>query len=93
MVKRLTVNLSESLRRKAKAVAALRGERVSDIVREALAECVAEGTEPQESRAGQPIQDLDDLRRAQFWPEDEPVDDFVAAVHEWRHRDRQFQDE
>jgi len=92
MVKRLTVNLPESLRRKAKAAAALRGETVSGVIREALAEYVAEGIEPQESRAGQPIQELDDLR-AQFWPEDEPVDDFVAAVREWRHRDRQFQDE
>ena len=89
MVKRLTVNLPESLRRKAKAAAALRGETVSGVVQEALAEYVAEGIEPQESRAGQPIQDLDDLR-AQFWPEDEPVDDFIAAVREWRHHDTQF---
>jgi len=92
MVKRLTVNLSESLGRKAKAAAALRGETVSDVVREALAEYIAEGTEAQECRAGQPIQELDDLR-AQFWPEDEPVDDFVSAVREWRHRDTQFQGE
>ncbi len=92
MVKRLTVNLPESLRRKAKATAALRGETVSGVVQEALAQYVAEGVEPQESRAGQPIQDLDDLR-AQFWPEDEPVDDFIAAVREWRHHDTQFWDE
>ena len=62
MVKRLTVNLPESLRRKAKAAAALRGETVFGVVQEALAGSVAEGMEPQESRAGQSIQELDDSR-------------------------------
>jgi len=30
-----------------------------------------------------PIASLDDLR-ADFWPEDESIDDFLAAVREWR---------
>jgi hypothetical protein len=29
------------------------------------------------------IQDLDDLK-GDFWSEDEPVDDFIRTVHEWR---------
>ena len=44
MVK-LTVKVPEVLRRRAKAVAALRGETVSDVVREALAEYIAEAME------------------------------------------------
>lgn len=29
--------------------------------------------------------DFDDLRaKADFWPEDESIDDFIAAVQEWR---------
>ena len=92
MVKRLTVNLPESLRRKAKAAAALRGETNSGIIREASAECAAGGIELQESLAGQPIQELDGLR-GQFWSGDEPVNDFVAAVREWRHQDTQSQDD
>ena len=31
-----------------------------------------------------PVTDLDALG-ADFWPEDESVDDFVAAVRQWRH--------
>jgi hypothetical protein len=30
-----------------------------------------------------PIASIDDLR-ADFWPEDESIDDFIAAVREWR---------
>lgn len=44
MVK-LTVKVPEALRRRAKAVAALRGETVSDVVREALAEYISEAME------------------------------------------------
>ena len=45
---KLTVKLPELLRRQAKAVAALRGETVSDIVREALEAYVAEVLEENE---------------------------------------------
>jgi len=41
-VVKLTIKLPESLRRRAKAVAALRGETVSEVVREALEVYVAE---------------------------------------------------
>jgi len=37
-----------------------------------------------EHQGVQPITDLDAL--AGGWPEDEPVDDFIAAVREWRRR-------
>jgi len=47
-ITRLTIKLPESLRRQTKAVAALRGETVSDIVREALEAYVAEMLEESE---------------------------------------------
>ena len=31
-----------------------------------------------------PAQQLNDLR-GDFWPEEEPIDDFIAAVRRWRH--------
>lgn len=45
---KLTVNMPETLRRRVKAVAALRGESVSDIVRAALESYVADALEEQE---------------------------------------------
>jgi len=42
MVAKMTIKLPEALRRRAKAVAALRGETVSEVMRAALAEYVAE---------------------------------------------------
>jgi predicted DNA-binding protein len=42
METRLTIKLSEDLRQRAKAVAALRGETVSELVREALEQIIAE---------------------------------------------------
>lgn len=45
---KLTVNLPETLRRKVKAVAALRGETVSDIVRSALESYVSDALEEQD---------------------------------------------
>ena len=42
MTVKMTIKLPESLRRRAKAVAALRGETVSEVMRAALAEYVAE---------------------------------------------------
>lgn len=35
----------------------------------------------------EPIQDIDSLR-ADFWPEDESVDEFVATIREWRREGR-----
>ena len=42
MAVKMTIKLPEALRRRAKAVAALRGETVSEVMRAALAEYVAE---------------------------------------------------
>ena len=42
MIVKMTIKLPEALRRRAKAVAALRGETVSEVMRAALAEYVAE---------------------------------------------------
>ena len=48
MEARLTIKLPDALRRRTKAIAALRGESVSDVVRKALAEYVAEAMEEAE---------------------------------------------
>jgi predicted DNA-binding protein len=45
---KLTINLSETLRRRTKAVAALRGETVSDVVRDSLEAYIAEAFEEAE---------------------------------------------
>jgi predicted DNA-binding protein len=45
MLTKLTIKLPEELRRRAKAVAALRGETVSDVIREALQNYIAEAFE------------------------------------------------
>ena len=44
-VAKLTIKLPEELRRRTKAVAALRGETVSDVVREALQDYIADAIE------------------------------------------------
>lgn len=36
-----------------------------------------------EARGVQPINDIDELV-ADFWPEDESIDDFIATVQRWR---------
>jgi predicted DNA-binding protein len=57
METRLTIKLPEDLRRRAKAVAALRGETISDVVREALENFIAEAFEEEEDvRAVQEIE-------------------------------------
>ncbi|MFQ5796534.1 MAG: DUF6290 family protein [Candidatus Bipolaricaulia bacterium] len=57
MTAKLTIKLPEDLRRRAKAVAALRGETVSDVVRAALEEYVTEALEEAEDvRAVQEIE-------------------------------------
>jgi predicted DNA-binding protein len=48
MLTKLTIKLPEDLRRKAKAVAALRGETVSDVIREALKAYINEALEEAE---------------------------------------------
>ncbi len=45
---KITVKLPDQLRRRAKAVAALRGETISDVVREALEAYIVEATEEAE---------------------------------------------
>ena len=48
MEARLTIKLPDALRKRAKAIAALRGESVSDVVRTALSEYVTEAIEEAE---------------------------------------------
>ncbi|MFQ5343232.1 MAG: DUF6290 family protein [Anaerolineae bacterium] len=47
-VVKLTIKLPESLRRRAKAVAALRGDTVSGVIRDALEEYISEAMEEAE---------------------------------------------
>lgn len=42
MIAKVTISMPEALRRRAKAVAALRGETISDVVRDALEDYTAE---------------------------------------------------
>ncbi|MCC7354725.1 MAG: ribbon-helix-helix protein, CopG family [Anaerolineae bacterium] len=74
METKLTIKLPEDLRRRAKAVAALRGESVSDVVRAALAEYIEEALEEAEDvravkeveakiAAGEPTYDHEDVWR------------------------------
>jgi predicted DNA-binding protein len=57
MEAKLTIKLPDELRRRARAVAALRGETVSDVVRAALEQYVAEALEENEDvRAVQQIE-------------------------------------
>ena len=57
----LVVRVPESLRRRAKAIAHLRGETVSDVVREALQAYVAEGeSEAASVLSGHRLESLDD---------------------------------
>jgi predicted DNA-binding protein len=44
-IAKLTIKLPDELRRRTKAVAALRGETVSDVIREALQNYIAEAME------------------------------------------------
>ncbi len=57
MLTKLTIKLPEELRRRAKAVAALRGETVSDVIREALQNYIAEAFE--EAEDVRSIQDIE----------------------------------
>ncbi len=54
---KLTINLPEELRRQAKAIAALRGETVSEVIRSALEEYITEAfDEAEDVRAIQMIE-------------------------------------
>ena len=54
------------------------------------AEPVCHGRTVQELAELQGVQAAHDLNhlRADFWPEEETVDDFVASVRQWRNADR-----
>jgi len=84
MTTKLTIVIPDVLRRQAKSTASLRGETVSDVVRQALESYVTQG-----GKAPAPIEDPDDLQ-ADFWPEEEDVDDLIAAVRRWRQEDTRF---
>jgi len=54
---KITVKLPDTLRRRAKAVAALRGETISDVVRDALEAYIAEAMEEaQDVRAAEEVE-------------------------------------
>ena len=84
MTTKLTVVVPDALRRRAKSAASLRGETVSDVVRQALESYV---TQTGETPA--PIEDPDDLQ-ADFWPEEEDIDEMIAEVRRWRHEDTRY---
>ena len=35
-----------------------------------------------------PVSDLSEIR-GDFWPDDEPIEDFLAALHDWRGHKRE----
>jgi predicted DNA-binding protein len=94
MDSKITVKLPDPLRRRAKAVAALRGETVSDVVRDALEAYIVEAMEEAEDvravdevearlAAGtEPIYDHADVWRE--IAETEGADDVSAPVHRRR---------
>jgi hypothetical protein len=41
-----------------------------------------------EQQGKKPITDLSVLR-GDFWPDDEPIEDFLSALHDWRGHNRQ----
>jgi predicted transcriptional regulator len=84
MATKLTVIVPDALRRRAKSTASLRGETVSDVVRKALESYVA-----QTGETLTPVEDLDDLQ-ADFWPEEEDVDELISTVRRWRQEDTRF---
>ncbi len=89
MATKLTINIAEPLRRRAKSIAALRGETVSDVVREALESYVSTTEATQAPTAGTPIENLDDWR-ADFWPADESLDEMIDTLRRWRRQDVEY---
>jgi predicted DNA-binding protein len=91
MDSKITVKLPETLRRRAKAVAALRGETVSDVVRDALEAYIAEAME--EAEDVRAVDEIESrlaagtervLDHADVWreiAEREDADDVSAPVH------------
>lgn len=94
MDSKITVKLSEPLRRRAKAVAALRGETMSDVVRDALEAYIAEAME--EAEDNRTVDEIEArlaagtervVEHADVWreiAEHQDSDDVSAQVH--RHR-------
>ena len=59
---KLTVIVPEELHRQARAVAALKGENISNVVREALAEYVTSAMQPAVEEQGAPTEILDEIQ-------------------------------
>ncbi len=88
MEAKLTITLPETLRRRAKAVAALRGETVSDVIRESLEAYIAEAFEEAED-----IRAVDEIEarlaagteatydHADVWREIEAIEGVGAVSH------------
>lgn len=87
MEAKLTVKLPEDLRRRAKALAALRGETVSQVVREALLRYVGTGETPDDLREQEILmpdslrEELERMREEidQSWSSRESAVELVSA--------------
>ena len=84
MLTKLTIKLPEELRRRAKAVAALKGETVSDVIREALQNYIAEAFEEVEDIRA--IRDLE-IQIASGQESISDWNDFVAELDALRAKD------
>lgn len=57
-------------------------------LRELLAEAAPKSLEHIAAEQGVKPLNFEELRKlGEFWPEDESIDDFIAAVREWRRDD------
>ncbi len=76
MVVQLTIKLPEQLRRQARAIAAMRGETVSDVLRSALETYVAENQDAalRQAMEGHELREDDALYRLTAIAEDGPAD-------------------
>lgn len=84
------MTIQETVRR-AQFVVNDRGERTAVFLPMETWQTLLAWIEEQEAAAAPdepaPIQSLDDLW-GDFWPEDEPVDDFIETARSWRSKDR-----
>ncbi len=76
METKLTIKLPEELRRRTKAVAALRGETVSDVIREALQDYIADAMEEAED-----VRSIREIE-ARIKRGEEPVSDWESFENE-----------
>jgi predicted DNA-binding protein len=93
----LAIELSPEVEKRLEVAAERQGQSVTDYARHVLEEAVWEAEDPYrgirrgtpeelqqlfDSQGVKPITDINQLK-GDFWPEDESVDDFMAARKEW----------